>query len=101
MHQSDVAQAIAALRAQGKAVSHGNIRRQLGYGSLRDIVRYRNKLLPVLDATPATSAETATPAPILPERPLSLCQRCGLTAWFYVEVGRWCCPCGQCYAPQA
>jgi hypothetical protein len=96
MQQADVAQAIATLQAQGKAVSVQNLRRTLGGGSLRDIIKYRNALLPRWTAAPT---EPIPPAPVLVERPLSRCQRCGLHGWFYVEVGRWVCPCGQAYTP--
>jgi hypothetical protein len=88
MNQHAVAQAIATLQAQGKALSHGNIRRLLGYGSLRDIVRFRNELLPALDAVPA---ESVPPAPILVERPLCLCYRCGYGRWHERTIGDWVC----------
>jgi hypothetical protein len=91
MHQADVAQAIATLQVQGKALSHGNIRRLLGYGSLRDIVQYRNELLPALDAAPAAPVPAALR---VAEKPVSLCQCCGLHDWVYVEQGRWVCPYG-------
>ena len=92
MQQTDVAQAIATLQAQGKVVSHGNIRRLLGYGSLRDIVMYRNRLLPACDTTPA---EPDSPPPTLAERPRGLCYLCRYAAWFEWSPNLWrCALCG-------
>jgi hypothetical protein len=45
--------AIAALQAQGKAVSVQALKRQLGFGSIRDIVRLRRQLMPQQAAVPA------------------------------------------------
>jgi len=91
MHQGDVAQAIATLQAQGKVVSHGNIRRLLGYGSLRDIAMYRNKLLPTRDFL----ASQAAPPPAA--KPIGLCYLCGYAAWRERIPGVW--VCGLCNVP--
>ena len=45
MDQAAVAAAIQRLEAQGKALSLGNIRKQLGGGSWRDIVKWKRTLL--------------------------------------------------------
>jgi hypothetical protein len=94
MQQTDVAQAIATLQAQGKVASHGNIRRLLGYGSLRDIVRYRNELLPGLD-TPSAETEPSELPPA--EKPLCLCYLCGYSQWREHTPGIW--VCGLCNVP--
>jgi hypothetical protein len=70
MQQTDVARAIATLQAEGKAVSVQNLRRTLGGGSLRDIIKYRNALLPRWTTAPPS---TETSAPPLVEKPLVLC----------------------------
>ena len=49
MDEADVVQAIETLQAQGKEPSIGNLRKVMGGGSLRDITKYRKKLLPHLE----------------------------------------------------
>jgi len=44
MERSAVAHAIAQLQAEGRPVSNQNIKRLLGYGSMRDIVQHRRAL---------------------------------------------------------
>jgi hypothetical protein len=70
VEQADVTHAIAALQAAGKAVSVQNLRRTLGYGSLRDIIKYRNQLLPqegtsAMDAVRDDVPCVTTPVPLL------------------------------------
>jgi hypothetical protein len=89
MTQHDVAAAIDRLRAEGKAASVQNLRRQLGYGSIRDIVRLRNQLAAQPDAVPA---EAVPPAPVLGEKPIGqLCWRCGRGVWHERVIGEWVC----------
>ena len=52
MTAADMAQAIATLQAQGKAPSVQNLRRTLGFGSLRDIIKYRNQIMRPQEAPP-------------------------------------------------
>jgi len=70
MEQADVAQAIATLAAQGKAPSVQNLRRAVGYGSLRDIIKHRNACLTpqkedtTMDTTTDTATLETTPVPL-------------------------------------
>jgi hypothetical protein len=88
MQQTDVAQAIATLQSQGKPVSVQNLRRTLGGGSLRDIIKYRNALVPPAEAAPPPAQ---VPARALTERPLKRCWQCGTCSWWEWDVGVWRC----------
>jgi hypothetical protein len=93
MTRADVAAAINRLRSQGKAVSVRGLRRTLGGGSLRDIIKYRNSLLPRGTAAPV---ETVPPGPVVVEKPLVLCVLCGYSAWFEWTPNEWRCRlCGR------
>jgi hypothetical protein len=71
MEQAAVAQAIETLQAQGKEPSIGNIRRQIGHGSLRDLTRHRRALLPHLGRRrmETQTAVADTPAAVLEPLP--------------------------------
>ena len=63
MERRDVANVIAQLEREGKAVSNMNIKRLLGYGSMRDVVAHRKAL-----ATPLDDAPDAPEPPVPPVR---------------------------------
>jgi hypothetical protein len=104
MTRDTVAHAIARLHAQGKQVSIRALRREVGGGSLRDLVRWRAILMAPPDALPATETVApgvrcmnnqtagATPAPVLEiELPIALRFRCGRGVWHERVLGEFVC----------
>jgi hypothetical protein len=110
MDQAAVQAAMEMLWSQGRTLSAGNLRKVLGCGSLRDIVKCRNALLSLMEGARTDIANLAVmtqeavqplasgnerfavvPALPLRERPLCLCGRCGMGRWFEWDVGVWKC----------
>jgi hypothetical protein len=96
MEQAAVEAAMETLWSQGRTLSAGNLREVLGYGSLRDILKYRNALLALLEdavepLVPSDERLPGVPAPTQREKPLCLCGRCGMGRWFEWDVGIWRC----------
>jgi hypothetical protein len=96
MDQTAVKAAMETLWSQSRTLSAGNIRKVLGYGSLRDILTCRNALLSLMEeiAEPLASCdvghvEVFTALPV--ERPTALCWQCGTSSWFEWDVGIWRC----------
>ena len=69
MDEATVAAAIVTLQTQGKECSIGNIHKAIGQGSLRDVVKYRKKLLPqmgrvqIMDTAPVAEPPAPTRSP--------------------------------------
>lgn len=96
MQQAEVAAAITRLQAAGLAVCVQNLRRQIGRGSLRDIIKWRNAVLAQPGAVPLPDGVGHAPAggPAVPgqsERPIALCYRCGRGVWHERVMGEWVC----------
>jgi hypothetical protein len=98
--------AIASLQAQGLACSVQNLRRTLGGGSLRDIVRLRNAVL--LRATTdrgfvlqreTSKVSMCNEQPVLAAKPLALCYRCSGNQWHERVRGDF--VCATCGVPPA
>src|SRR5215471_7151012 len=75
MDPADVAQAIATLEAQGRPLSIQNVHRLVGYGSVRDIVKYRKQLRPQHQKDTAMPAVQDPPVPEPTPAPLPLTQQ--------------------------
>jgi hypothetical protein len=96
MDQAAVQAAMHTLRSQGKSLSAGNIRKVLGYGSLRDILKHREALVvsqgeAVVPVGPGSEGVSGAPIPCHQGRPLCLCGRCGMGRWFEWDIGIWKC----------
>jgi hypothetical protein len=96
MDQAAVQAAMDTLQSQGKSLSAGNLRKVLGYGSLRDILKYRNALLSLVEDAaeplmPSVDGVVSMSSTRLKEKPVCLCQRCGMHRWFEHSPGDWKC----------
>ena len=110
MTKADVARAIRTLQAADQAVSIRNLRKVLGKGSLRDLVKWRAVLMPQQAALPAPEAavpaeavpqtpagaigrpgDLTPPVPVPVEKPRCQCWRCGHHWWYELTPGRYVC----------